>query len=99
LTYFVCEIDSAILRVRDCLNVGSQRDFKAGLLLLSREARRMGLKSVELQISGPAGLRRTLARAQFLVRSTRPFFAMVGQSLRDRAKSVRWYITPADEDV
>jgi hypothetical protein len=99
LTYFVCEIDSAILRVRDCLNIGTQRDFKVGLLLLSREARRMGLKSVEVQISGPAGLQRTLARAQFLVRSTRPFFAMVGQSLRDRAKSVRWYITPADEDV
>jgi hypothetical protein len=99
LAYFVCEADGGALRVKDMLSCGRPGDLKAGLLLLSREARRMGLQSVEVQIAADETTIRTLKGSQFLWRSSRPFFAMVNAPLRQTSASVPWYITQADEDV
>jgi len=99
LMYFVCEISKTALRVKDCLHVASYRELRAGLLLLALAGRAIGASSVEIQVSANESFGRALRRAQFLQRSQRPFFAVVGEALRERAAQVRWYITQADEDV
>jgi hypothetical protein len=97
--YFICEINDASLGVKDCLAIGSEREFRDALLMLALAARREGLNSVELQIAATKSIGRALRRAQYVARSHRPFFAVVAEPLRSRASTVRWYITQADEDV
>lgn len=99
LMYFVCEVTGETLSVRDCLNIGSTNDFKIGLIKLSAAARQMNIKAVEVQASLTSSLIRALRGAQFLLRSSRPFFAVVNESLRNQTNSVHWFVTPADEDV
>lgn len=99
LMYFVCEITASTLRVKDCLYIGTERELRAGLLLLTLAARTLGSHSVELQVSADGLFRRALRRAQFGLRSQRPFFAIVNAPLREQAAGLHWYITPADEDV
>lgn len=99
LMYFVCEISKASLRVKDCLHVASDRELRAGLLLLALAGRAIGASSVEIQVTANESFGRALRRAQFLQRSQRPFFAVVGMALRERAARVCWYVTQADEDV
>lgn len=99
LMYFVCEVSKTALRVKDCLHVASDRELRAGLLLLALAGRAMGASSVEIQVAANESFGRALRRAQYLQRSQRPFFAVVGAALRERAARVRWYITQADEDV
>lgn len=97
--YFVCEITGTTLRVKDCLAIGSERELSSDLLMLALAARSSGLSSVEIQIASTVSVTRALRRAQYVVRSRRPFFAVVAESMRSRASSVGWHITQADEDV
>ena len=99
LMYFVCEISNTSLRVKDCLHVASDRELRAGLLLLVLASRAMGASAVEIQVSAGESFGRALRRVQFQQRSQRPFFAVVSEALRDRAARARWYVTQADEDV
>lgn len=99
IMYFVCEVSGETLSIKDCLNIGSEADFKQGLLLLSLEARGMNIKAVEVQASFTKPHIRALRRAQFALRSSRPFFAVIRESLKEQATKMHWYITPADEDV
>ena len=98
-TYFVCEASAKTLTVKDWLSSAAEGDLKAALLLLSVAARKLGVGAVEIQISGTQSQRKALPRAQFVLRSHRPFFAVVGEPLRERAAALRWYITQADEDI
>ena len=97
--YFVCEIGGQTLRVKDCLALGSERELRIALLMLALAARSSRLNAVEIQIAAAPAFARALRRAQYVLRSHRPFFAVVAEAVRSRALSARWYITQADEDV
>jgi hypothetical protein len=97
--YFVCETGNGGLKVKDFLSDEGSSDIKAGLLLLSQQARRMGLNFVEIEIAGSDAIKSALKRAQFTSRSSRPFFAVINEPFRNQAQAVPWYITAADEDV
>jgi hypothetical protein len=100
LMYFVCEQSDYGLAVKDCLNIGSERELCQGLLMLSLEARRMGANVLDIQIAAPKTWSQALRRANFVWRSDRPFFAVVAEPLRERAADgLHWYITQADEDI
>jgi hypothetical protein len=97
--YFVCERSGPTLTIKDCLGVGSAIEQKSALLLLVAAARRLGVDSVDGYLHGTRALRTALARAGFRVRSHRPFFALMGEPLREWGADCEWVITQADEDV
>jgi len=99
MTYFVCELHDNFLAVKDCLNAGTERELKHGLLMLAAAARRRGASAVSIEIIGGESMRRALRRAQYVRRSERPFFAVFNESVAAKAVGCEWFITQADEDV
>lgn len=97
--YFVCECSERLLSVKDCLNIGSERELKQGLLLLIRAARKLHVNAVQLQLSANSPWQRALRRTRFIRRSERPFFAAFREPAPEQASRYAWYITQADEDV
>ena len=97
--YFVCEKSGSALVIKDLLQSGSDRDLVAGLFGLAREARRMGLSTLSVEVTADEQMRRCLRKAQFSLRSTRPAFWTIGPAQRKRLEGIQYYITPADEDI
>jgi len=97
--YFVCEQTDTRIGIHDCLGIGSEGELARGLVMLSVAARKLGAGSVDISINGGKPWNRALRRAGFKVRSGRPFFAVMGESLSVRAAGHEWYITRADEDT
>jgi hypothetical protein len=97
--YFIVHRSGAVLSVDDCLGVGSDQELEHGVLLLCLAARRLGATSLDIHIAGATPLHRALLRTNFRVRDTRPFFAVIGQTLQAVASHCTWYITRADEDT
>lgn len=97
--YFVCDRSGEALAVADCLTIGSENEFVQSLLLLSLEARKLGMASVNIRITGRPALSRALLRAGFRVRSSQVFFAVMDPSLAARIAAHHWHLTRADEDV
>ena len=97
--YFVCERAGVSLAIHDCLGLGSEAELARNLLMLSLAARKLGATSVDVHVNGGPLLSRALRRAHFSVRSSRPFFALMGESLLARVAGHVWYVTHADEDI
>jgi hypothetical protein len=97
--YFVCELEGEALQVKDLLVAGSEKDCVHALLLLAGAGRKLGAAAISLQVFGDPVLDRALRAAQFVERDKRPFFAVLNESIRERASGLRWYITQADEDI
>ena len=68
-------------------------------LLLANAARREGAHAVSVQVAGDVALDKALRAAHFVMRDQRPFFAILGETVRDKGVTLRWYITQADEDI
>lgn len=98
-SYFVCELHGGFLAVKDCLNGGTEREFKQGLLMLALAARKLGASAVSVEVAAGDSIHRSLRRAQYVRRSERPFFAIFDESIAAKAAGCEWFITQADEDV
>jgi hypothetical protein len=97
--YFVCDLRGEMLEVKDLLGDASPQEYTQALLLLANAARRAGAHAVSVQVAGDEILEKALRGAHFVVRDQRPFFAILGETVRDRGVTLRWYITQADEDI
>jgi hypothetical protein len=97
--YFVCDLQGDTLEVKDLLGDAPTRDYVQALLLLANAARGLGAHAISVQVIGDQDLEKALRAAHFVVRDQRPFFAMLGDAVRDRGITLRWYITQADEDI
>lgn len=97
--YFVCEWSERVLIVKDCLHYGAGCDCRAGLLLLSRAARRLGAVALSFQMYGDALLDTALKSCRFVERDERSFFAVTTEERRAQFVAASWYVTQADEDI
>jgi hypothetical protein len=102
--YFICRSSGELLSIDDCLGVGSDAELEQGVLMLCRAARKLGAKTLDVHLIGETPLLKALLRANFAVRGSRPFFAVLGESLAQGglpagASHCTWYVTRADEDV
>jgi hypothetical protein len=97
--YFVCDRSGEALSVADCLSIGSEDELVQSLLLLSLKARKLGMASVNIRVTGQPALGRALHRAGFRVRSSQVFFAVMDPSMAASVASYPWHLTRADEDV
>jgi hypothetical protein len=97
--YFVCRGSGEILNIYDCLGVGSDSELQQGVLMLCLAARQLGAASLDVHLTGETPLLNALRRSNFSVRDTRPFFAVMGETLQARAGNHTWYVTRADEDT
>jgi hypothetical protein len=97
--YFVCDLKGETLEVKDVLGDCPVHEYSQALLLLANAARREGAHAVSIQVAGDDTLDKALRAAHFVMRDQRPFFAMLGEDVRDKGVTMRWYITQADEDI
>jgi hypothetical protein len=98
--YFVCHRSGGgLVSVDDCLGVGSERELEQGVLLFCVAARRLDATSLDIHLGGESPLLRALLRSNFRARGSRPFFAVLGETLHALASGSTWYITRADEDT
>jgi len=102
--YFVCHMSDELLCIDDCLGVGSDSELEQGVLMLCRAARKLRAKSLDVHLTGETPLLKALLRASFTDRGSRPFFAVLGETLAHRELQARashhtWYVTRADEDT
>lgn len=97
--YFVCDRNGEALSVADCLSIGSEDELVQSLLLLGLKARKLGMASVNLRLTGLPAWSRALLRAGFRVRSSQIFFAVMNPSLAAKVAPYPWHLTRADEDV
>lgn len=99
VAYFVCDLRGDTLEVKDVLADVPAPEYTQALLLLANAARREGAHAVSLQVAGDETLDKALRAAQFVMRDQRPFFAVLGEAVRDKGVTLSWYITQADEDI
>lgn len=102
--YFVCHTSDELLCIDDCLGVGSDSELEQGVLMLCRAARQLEAKSLDIHLTGETPLLKALLRTNFADRGSRPFFAVLGETLAHRGLQTRashhtWYVTRADEDT
>jgi len=100
LAWLACEQQDNSLHVRDWWTVdGGAGPVLTGLLRqLRRAARRLDCRSLSLEFAGAAGTVRALRAAGLRPRDSRPIYGTGFGALADKAGSIEWHLTSADED-